>query len=70
MQSIVVLLYLDIYAYKGDNKTPDDALDAISAAYLMLSLGYKDSIVHFGNQKFTKIFLTKILVFAIIYVIK
>ncbi|WP_421114500.1 hypothetical protein QIA00_05295 (plasmid) [Borreliella americana] len=27
----------DIYVYKGDNKTHDDALDAISATYLILS---------------------------------
>ncbi|MBB6032145.1 phage terminase large subunit-like protein [Borreliella spielmanii] len=45
-------VFNDIYSYKGDNKTYDDALDAISAAYLMLSLGYRDRSVHFGNQKF------------------
>ncbi|WP_459208453.1 phage terminase large subunit family protein, partial [Borreliella bavariensis] len=45
-------VFNDIYAYKGDNKIHDDALDAISAAYLMLSLGYRERSVHFGNQKF------------------
>ncbi len=55
-------VFADIYAYKGNNKAHDDALDAISAAYLMLSLEYKERSVHFGNQKFTKI-----LVFAIIH---
>ncbi|WP_187981798.1 terminase large subunit domain-containing protein [Borreliella bavariensis] len=45
-------VFNDIYAYKGDNKIHDDALDAISAAYLMLSLGYRERSVHFSNQKF------------------
>ncbi|WP_418885386.1 PBSX family phage terminase large subunit [Borreliella carolinensis] len=45
-------VFNDIYSYKGDNKTHDDALDAISAAYLMLSLGYRERSVHFGNQRF------------------
>ncbi|MCD2349564.1 PBSX family phage terminase large subunit [Borreliella americana] len=45
-------VFTDIYTYKGDNKTHDDALDALSAAYLMLSLGYKERSVHFGNQRF------------------
>ncbi|WP_215539962.1 PBSX family phage terminase large subunit, partial [Borreliella bavariensis] len=45
-------VFNDIYAYKGDNKIHDDALDAISAAYLMLSLGYRERSVHFGNQIF------------------
>ncbi|MCD2332857.1 phage terminase large subunit family protein, partial [Borreliella americana] len=45
-------VFTDIYTYKGDNKTHDDALDALSAAYLMLSLGYKERSVHFGKQRF------------------
>ncbi|WP_418905549.1 hypothetical protein [Borreliella japonica] len=36
------IVFNDIYAYKGDNKTPDDALNAIAAAYLMLSLAYRN----------------------------
>ncbi|ACM10461.1 PBSX family phage terminase large subunit [Borreliella burgdorferi] len=45
-------VFNDIYSYKGDSKTHDDALDAMSAAYLMLSLGYRERSVHFGNQRF------------------
>ncbi|MBB6213784.1 hypothetical protein HNP67_001279 [Borreliella californiensis] len=45
-------VFNDIYAYKGDNKTYDDALGAISAAYLMMSLGYRERSVHFSNQRF------------------
>ncbi|WP_424632761.1 PBSX family phage terminase large subunit [Borreliella lusitaniae] len=45
-------VFNDIYSYKGDNKTHDDALDAISAAYLILSLGYKERSEHFGSQRF------------------
>ncbi|WP_418454072.1 PBSX family phage terminase large subunit [Borreliella lusitaniae] len=45
-------VFNDIYSYRGDNKTHDDALDAISAAYLILSLGYKERSEHFGSQRF------------------
>ncbi len=65
-------VFNDIYAYKGYNKTHDDALSAISAAYLVyliLSLGYKERSVHFGNLIFLSIKFTKILVFDIIHVI-
>ncbi len=57
-------VFTDIYAYKWHNKTHDDALDAISAAYLMLSLGHRERSVHFGNLIFLSIKFTKILVFA------
>ncbi|ACH94050.1 PBSX family phage terminase large subunit [Borrelia duttonii] len=43
--------FSDIYSYNGDGKVHDDALDALSAAYLILSLNYRDRIRHF--TKFT-----------------
>nr|WP_277813682.1 hypothetical protein [Borrelia crocidurae] len=43
--------FSDIYSYNGDGKVHDDALDALSAAYLIMSLNYRDRIRHF--TKFT-----------------
>ncbi len=62
-------VFTDIYTYKGDNKTHDDDLDAMSAAYLMLSLGYKERSVHFGKLIFLSIKFTKILAFVTIHLI-
>ncbi|ETZ17341.1 putative terminase-like family protein [Borrelia duttonii CR2A] len=44
-------VFSDIYSYNGDGKVHDDALDALSAAYLIMSLNYRDRSRHF--TKFT-----------------
>ncbi|WP_049752320.1 hypothetical protein [Borrelia duttonii] len=44
-------VFHDIYSYKGDRCSHDDALDALSAAYLIMSLNYRDRSQHF--TKFT-----------------
>ncbi|AHH07265.1 Putative terminase-like family protein (plasmid) [Borrelia crocidurae DOU] len=44
-------VFRDIYSYNGDGKVHDDAFDALSAAYLIMSLNYRDRIRHF--TKFT-----------------
>ncbi|ABH02150.1 phage terminase, large subunit, PBSX family (plasmid) [Borreliella afzelii PKo] len=42
----------DIYSYKGDGKTKDDALDSLANAYLLLTLNYKEKLLHFGKFKY------------------
>lgn len=42
----------DIYSYKGDGKTKDDALDSLANAYLLLTLNYKEKLFHFGKFKY------------------
>nr|WP_231439811.1 terminase family protein [Borrelia duttonii] len=44
-------VFRDIYSYNGDGKVHDDVLDALSAAYLIMSLNYRDRSRHF--TKFT-----------------
>ncbi|ETZ17543.1 putative terminase-like family protein [Borrelia duttonii CR2A] len=43
--------FSDIYSCNGDGEVHDDALDALSAAYLIMSLNYRDRSRHF--TKFT-----------------
>lgn len=42
----------DIYSYSGASKGKDDALDALSACYLLLSLEYKDKLKHFSKSRY------------------
>lgn len=42
----------DIYSYNGASKGKDDALDALSACYLLLSLEYKDKLKHFSKSRY------------------
>ncbi|AHH14621.1 PBSX family phage terminase large subunit [Borrelia hermsii] len=42
----------DIYSYSGAFKGKDDALDALSACYLLLSLEYKDKHKHFSTSRY------------------
>nr|WP_083764330.1 hypothetical protein [Borrelia recurrentis] len=44
-------VFRDIYSYNGDGKIHDDVLNALSAAYLIMSLNYRDRSQHF--TKFT-----------------
>ncbi|UPA12545.1 PBSX family phage terminase large subunit [Borrelia venezuelensis] len=44
-------VFNDIYSYRGDGKSNDDALDSLSASYLILSLNYLDRQKYF--TKFT-----------------
>ncbi|AHF45636.1 PBSX family phage terminase large subunit [Borrelia parkeri] len=45
----------DIYSYSGAFKGRDDALDALSACYLLLSLEYKDRLKHFTKSRYLDI---------------
>ncbi|AFI31939.1 hypothetical protein Q7M_1483 (plasmid) [Borrelia crocidurae str. Achema] len=40
-------VFSDIYSYNGDDKVHDNALDVLSAAYLIMSLNYRDRRQHF-----------------------
>ncbi|ETZ18000.1 putative terminase-like family protein [Borrelia duttonii CR2A] len=42
----------DIYSYNGLSRCRDDALDALSACYLLLSLKYHDKIKHFSMSRY------------------
>ncbi|WKC58480.1 PBSX family phage terminase large subunit [Borrelia sp. P9F1] len=42
----------DIYAYKGDGKTCDDALDSLANAYLLLMGSIKEKQTHFTKIKY------------------
>ncbi|WP_024653693.1 PBSX family phage terminase large subunit [Borrelia persica] len=42
----------DIYSYNGSSRCRDDALDALSACYLLLSLKYHDRFKHFSTSKY------------------
>ncbi|WP_025444320.1 hypothetical protein [Borrelia miyamotoi] len=42
----------EIYKYKGDGKTDDDALDALSALYMLLTLGRSSLKTHFTKIRF------------------
>ncbi|WP_445436374.1 PBSX family phage terminase large subunit [Candidatus Borreliella tachyglossi] len=42
----------DIYAYKGDGKSRDDALDSLANAYLLLMGTHKEKQTHFSRIKY------------------
>ncbi|UGQ17963.1 PBSX family phage terminase large subunit [Borrelia sp. RT1S] len=43
----------DIYSYRGDLRSRDDCLDALSASYLLLNLKHQERLKHFTKVKYT-----------------
>ncbi|UGQ16816.1 PBSX family phage terminase large subunit [Borrelia sp. RT5S] len=42
----------DIYSYRGDLRSRDDCLDALSASYLLLNLEHQERLKHFTKVKY------------------